>query len=1047
MVWQILILVYLSVGECTYIEPVIQSDAGAVSVSKPAVLLKAKSWLHGFVFDIECPHTISQPNLPVLIKYMHQSSNQLDQILASINMSQLDSETQKHFEGPSKIYLETKRIIETKMDRVKSKYTLLISAVEELTTITGVVVCPKYSGDDIGTDINSLNSGKRRKRDSHQGQGSERYGTYNNFNINERDTHISIYQSPHDRDAPTQAPGSSVSSDAQWVNNDASDKNVQSRGKFQPGQVLSQSIEDLGEQHPGSCHIAVENRLRYVQCVVVQMYPEQRCANKYIRCLNDSPRVKRGLFDFLGDVQNKLFGTATEAQLSDLHDIMTSLDAKVNLTSDTLIGLQNQTATLSKITMQAFKDMKQEIDNQLENLTQQIHNWAVSIEDKIRHTDARLQDLLLTQHVHMGVITMHTYYEILDTIDRTMGEYSNYISGIHEIIQSRKIPESLVNHTSLVLLWKTINDKTPDGYQLPNITRARRLVSTHIISAYAYRNQIRVVCDLPIVIRQDHLSFWEMRSAPIVRKEVAYSIYTNLNILVINKVAKEWTEMPTSEYLECAMTPDRICVFPYVWSTFAQASCHMSMHLENVSSSKLCKIHQNLVTEDEFPIFVPTGDRAWLVSTLPSRRKGLLVCVATRDIPARQSAINLPLLGIFKLPVECELRTYNSHIHSPCSVYGGSTLKMNLLLDQFSTNIQEVSIQDFYFEVPLLAASTDVNISVAHKKSDTLFEQSMMYLSDIGDKIASGKQLYMSTFDRISAEIANRTTIFNQSLSSSTSWIPSFSWPSFAVPIPRLLDILFILWLIYLSLRIRVGNPIMATAGVALNTLGDKLLPNKTFALPLPINSSITVNVTQTEEPQCAKHHTPWLIWVPPICVILMVIFHYHQTKLIGWSTRKIMKRMSWTPANKAVLIHPGESKVNIGILLQVWNAWRSPMRKVELVCCAVSVPGVPSSWYSATVDKITSSTVSGWFNRSSRMMKIRVNWNHVCMKSRDYVQVDTCEELPKDLSLAKADVVLALGSALPSFWWSLEPLAITHITLSYNGHTHQVYDYSWKRG
>lgn len=161
------------------------------------------------------------------------------------------------------------------------------------------------------------------------------------------------------------------------------------------------------------CIVSTENRFKYLTCVNDYNRAESVCYNKYMICINSNMRKRRGLLNFLGDLQNSLFGVATEDQVKKLHDIVNDVSNISLANAESIEILRNSTLSVSQHTMDALDHLSTNIYGELDKLTSSIHTWSTGLEDNVRRMMANSQEGAFLSSLSTSTATIHTYIHIL----------------------------------------------------------------------------------------------------------------------------------------------------------------------------------------------------------------------------------------------------------------------------------------------------------------------------------------------------------------------------------------------------------------------------------------------------------------------------------------------------------------------------------------------------------------------------------------------------------------------------------------------------------
>lgn len=443
------------------------------------------------------------------------------------------------------------------------------------------------------------------------------------------------------------------------------------------------------------------------------------------------------------------------------------------------------------------------------------------------------------------------------------------------------------------------------------------------------------------------------------------------------------------------------------------------------------------------PALVPSDHRTWLVSSGRDDMIADVNCVGSGSLPSRRFSMLIPSVGLIQVPTHCRFSMQGRNIHSPYESAGSSFEEVHEILDRLDLGISEAIVNNLTVDIPFLKDIHVQRFSRPPINDDTLFANDIIEISQVNTKMRSDNKLYANTIDKMSAQLSEDEKAFNMSLSGVTSYFKSFSWPSLVVPVPSLYNICVLIWLIALTYHILKPRTTFSPAGAAMALLPESLMKHQSFAAVITA-TNVTQPILDTLRQNPSKQSGgSLLMWVPVICLIVMVIFHIHIVTTLSTTRTKLANQLGWVPVNKNTVQHVGENKIIMGILLKFTTICGQRVIRRQSVIQVATLPGRPNSWYIKDQRTVPEGSITGKFNRWSKYAVFSINWKNICIRSKDFEEIDTCQELPPLIKIKSADMYCHTKSHLPWLWWSAEAETVTSISISQNTDSDRIYDYT----
>ncbi len=1027
------------------LDPILKSDIGLLSVNIPPVYIKEKYWLHTIGIEMPCLDDAIKPNLMIITSEMNYSTTALLQMTKNIDFTKITPESQGRLVGPLNSFNQSYNIFLEILQKVRSKYIDISHKHVKLWGLLDRSRCNYKPYNDIleDTKISIEKQLIRNKRDDNNALDPTKH---NVINI-EGSGHTFIF---HHGQSPilSQTPSNVVDNDAELLlgsNTDHLAKKV-SESILKDGQMFAKYQDHLLKPEAllkSTCNVNPIKRIKYIRCVVEHSIDESLCSNKYLVCDPQNKRRKRGLFNFLGDVQNSLFGVATDDQLGKLHTIVDDVGNISKLNSQEIVVLRNNTISLSVNMMASMSNLSTNIYSELTSLTNKIQSWATNIEDNVKALDIHVQESAVISTLATATLTLHTYIHLLNDMSIHLNLFGKHYEHLMNIVNHKSFSLSMLPFAHLSDLWKTIDHSLDKHLTIIDNNDRLHTLESNIFQIYTTQTHMIVLIRLPVVLSPQSLTFWDPRTVPIMRQDLAYELSIRDDILIINNERDEWTTMTRIEYAICLSYEGRLCSQSLVWSTKQKMSCHPSLHTDKSSPSSKCLVRKTDVDPAEAPIIVSSDSRTWLISTLGNLGSAILTCTESNGLPTHKGSIEIPVIGLIQIPKHCSLNMGDRVIHSPYSEIGSSTIDLPSLIDDYQLPFDKAIIMNLTMDVPFLLTQHVHKLKKLDVSKDIIFDQSLSDINVLNKRMREENLIYTDKVQKLQYQLSKDEKTYNMSLSGIKSFFSHLSLPELIIPLPSVYNVLIIIWLMYLTYTRQAQPNRLVNSGLASALLPEGLMKHQSFALPTEYGTNGSLNRSHDGNNMSAYTLDHYLVWIPSVCLITMIVLHYHVIKHLTHQVTKLSARLGWIPENKKTIQHAGENKLLIGILLKFYTPWGRKVTRRQVVIQVATLPGRFTSWYADNTKSIKMKTITGVYRRYNTYADMTINWSNICIKSRDFKLIDTCQELPKDVSFLVNDLQSVVKKHLPWFWWRVEAESITHIAISKKSDCEKLYDYS----
>ncbi|QPB73964.1 glycoprotein [hymenopteran chu-related virus 123] len=1025
MVLTLLCVLHIRLGDSSFepLTPKLRSDIGLLSVNIPPGQIREKYWLHNLIVDLPCIDEAVTPNILVVASEMNMSASAIMKPIVSVNFTQTHKKTEYRIQGPLKTLKMTYNIFKKLIVTVVKRYKLMNTGPATLWGLLDKTRCMNGQVNDVLEDTQKTmnHEEKRIRRDV-----SKRYepDKANILNIAGTGHTFNFHQARNDgTTSPLNLSDHFTRHVIPRINTLDRDVIVD-RPQLPEGRIFSENIVQDTMTYDQQCGITIADRLSYVTCVLLYPDKERMCYENKLKChrINTSVREKRGLFDFIGDIQNKLYGVATEKQLKNVHKLINDVHNESLRNSQEIQLIRNNTMTLNNHLVNGLEHLSQNLYHEISKLSHSIQVWANGVDENLYSITAEMQEISMISLIHTATLTLNAYVHILrdmvNALDTLTAHYQDALTSIsHHTISARFINDDLLTE-----LWNKISTNTISNLEIAKSPTKQALLTSSIFSTYTTRTKLVIVLRIPLVLKTNDITFWDPRSVPIIKGQYSYEVVMQDNILILNQARKEWAFMDHTDYIICIRELNQICDVDLIWTSWSSPCCHLSVHLSQPESLDTCQIKRAVYDKGDVPFIVASGARSWLISTNRDKMEAQLSCAGYQGVPSHNSIRTLPLLGIVSLPLFCEMRIGNHRIHSPYSQIGASEMLVASAIEEIHYEYQDFIIVNISKEVPFLSSPHHDKFIQPAGADNILFDHDITTIKELNKKMKSDSSLYLDDINRLKSKFEKDEVTYNSSISDLSSYITSFRLWDYLIPTPSVFNIGIVAWMLWLTLR---GSGVGHTpAGAALALMSPS---HQSFAHPI---GNLTTTSNHTPPVTCNVIHT-WISWVPIVCLVGMILLHLHMKSLLYVYYTKLSIRLGWTPVNRMYIQHSGENRLNLGILLRFTSLFGQIITRREIVVQAATLPSKQDDWYLTNNSHQYPKAISGSFYRFSKEVRIRVDWNLICLKSRLFTSVDTCQDLPPTLLLYKTDIYSMINKHLPWHWWKCEVESITSIAVA----------------
>nr|BDG58442.1 glycoprotein [Chuviridae sp.] len=1024
MIWIISIMFVCSF--CANFDPLtpkLRADVGLLSVNIPPGQLREKYWLHNIIVDLPCIDEVVTPSIPVIVSEMNMSASAIMHSIDSVNLTTAHEGTEYRVQGSLKALRITFNLFHKLIKTVRKKYNRVNSGPATLWGILNKKRCSNNNNNDVLVNTKGT-IGRERYRVRRDTSRRSNPDGANTFNLAGTGHTLNYHQETPD-DTPTTLNLYHRLTNRTISGLNTLDREVEVDGRQLPeGRIASEKIVQDAMAYDQQCEITLDDRLAYITCVLKQPEKESLCYKSKLKCNKSGslPRGKRGAFDFLGDIQNKLYGVATDAQLKAVHYLLNDMHNESIRNSQEIQLIRNETMTLNNYLVKGLTHLSRHLYDEISNLSHSVQVWANNVDDNLHSVNVDMQEINQVSMIHTATLTINVYSHILHSMVSALDAVTNHYQDTMASISQHTISPRFFSDDLLSQLWKTISTNSMSHLQIADSDTELSLLISSIFSTYTTRSKLIIVLRIPLVLHSQDITFWDPRSVPIIKDQYSYEVVMQDNILIIDEANKAWAVIDYTDYIICIKGLNRICEVDMIWTSWDSPCCHLSVHLTKYRSHDICQVRKTNHNEGDIPFIVSSGARSWLISTNRDKMEAQLTCAGYQGVPSHNSVQKLPLLGIVSLPLFCEMAIGNHKIHSPYSQIGSTEMLIVSSIEEVHHEYQDFIVVNLTKEVPFLSYQHHNKPAQPTLTENTLFNKDVTSIKELNDKLKKGKSVYFDDISRLQSKFEKDEVTYYDTFSSLSHYITTFHLWDFLIPLPSVFNVIIIAWLSWLTFR---GTGVPHTPiGAALTLMS---LSHQGFAYP---TGNINTTSTASTISHCESIHV-WLSWVPVVCLVGMILLHVHIISLLYLYYTELSIRLGWTSVNRLQIHHSGENRLHIGILLNFHSLLGGLVTCREIVVQVATLPSKQDDWYLSSESRNLSKAISGSFYRSSKEIRIKIDWKMICLRSRLFTSVDTCQDLPSIILLYKTDIYNMVRTNLPWYWWKCEVEGITSIAIA----------------
>ena len=434
------------------------------------------------------------------------------------------------------------------------------------------------------------------------------------------------------------------------------------------------------------------------------------------------PRMdsRRGLVNFGGSILKTLFGTATIADISQLHDALNDFQIQ---NSDITHSLSNQLTYVKKL------------GTATEINAEAISNLSSIVKDSIIRSHDKFQEL--TRDLMWLNITVYTQSEIFTTVRqlefallRLIQQLDELSSALQSAIQGR-LSISLITPNMLLNILKNVSLQLPDGYELIAGIRA---ANVHLyyelvkVLTAATAHGIKLIVSVPLKGTDHHFTMYKIMTLPEHISPNRFAQYIiDYPYIAIHGNQHDYLLFTEQQYNLCTRGSIVICPTHAAVYDAQASSCEFSLYLQLTQNYQLCQ--RKLLLHHQSPLLQRHGAN-WIYH-FPEERKITARCSESNKQPTR--TLSLHGTGLIHHAASCHFSS--SELHSLPELHGTMQTELdapNFYLPGRVSVITEREAQQLETAIPTDVKRLDsISMQVLAQRQtydvDNLFQQHRTY--------------------------------------------------------------------------------------------------------------------------------------------------------------------------------------------------------------------------------------------------------------------------------------------------------------------------------
>uniref|UniRef100_A0AAT9JAG1 Glycoprotein n=1 Tax=Blatta orientalis aliusvirus 1 TaxID=3133477 RepID=A0AAT9JAG1_9VIRU len=760
-------------------------------------------------------------------------------------------------------------------------------------------------------------------------------------------------------------------------------------------------------------------------------------------------RMKRGVFDFIGDIQNSLFGIATEDMITDNTKMLETVQQQITNNKDMIVKATSDFQSFVEVQQRQTQELIGSISSRLvdvntivEDITSRVNNQSRQVTDLSVSLSHALMAITFDVHLSYIEAKLHKLAQEVDELNNWAGGLANMVQTGH--LDLRVIPPPELNN--IIHNISTSMGETSMLLPAPDVLKRYQVDSSRV---YAVLGQIRVMTRFPVIDKLSQYSTWRLRSVPISLGN-AWSMLSVPEPVIVS-CAHGWVTLDELQYASCVNHPLRDCRVSVAWNTDWLGSCAASLFKRSGKSGQLCRVAISPFIEldvNKTVVFATmTGPTSWLVSSSNSTCTYQIIC-PNRNNDLEYQSFNGDQVFELEVPANCSA-AIGSILLVPRRDYLGNSTHAHAgyvpLWDQIphdrAVHLNMPSFATRKYEKPLQWQSANP----LTKDVKLLTPETGQQISAILESSQREVAAYITRADALEAAAAEQLQDIRAQASSVAGWRGWLMWAMLG----SLVVVVGVLAARHCASTGMWALPLLGARSVTAQISLDRIFKaerappqaiGQTPPAALPHTPQLAITTVASSPPTTAAtaiavlHESQAWKWIMSILPIVMLLIMLGMLMLHRRHNKHLLK-IIWTQSgyvamNTQAIHSAGEARVLATFVINVSTIFtRATPHDIPVQLC--TLPGLAQGW-----ECVETGSLSNFIPVSSQWVitgdcKWQVNWGPLCLRHPSLPGVDTCSELPHEIVITKQDLCMSLPSVLNSHIMHISVVGLKKLELA----------------
>ena len=458
----------------------------------------------------------------------------------------------------------------------------------------------------------------------------------------------------------------------------------------------------------------------------------------------DTPRKKRGLFDFVGVAYKSLFGIATVHDTNVLHRHIRHVKDKTNQVDNILHVFESEFE--SYMTMQ--NEHNELVQEAVENNNNYINLTLLQIMKQAIRTDIVVADAI--NYIHL----MNTHYTAVLVDIRS--DLKTKLNGIHTLMRGF-LPPEIVPVNILTGALHQIQQKLANNTH-KTLTHENYLFYYHIRDVTYKRDKgmLYVKIKIPLTSSADIFKLYRLHTIPIIlgqNRSESTQIDITDRYLAISVNGKYHTSLSTQDYSFCKGSQFMRCDSLMRMKPIREQSCMLGLFRGNATTiSTLCSTSvvadrdDSVLTLRPGKYFISSNDTTWNLLCRGMEPRPVHACRHCRISVPCGCALKGSQIFIPETFIGCDSSDTPSMVHST---------NLPALLEFYKQSKDALNISSRRsFASPLEVKFPKINV-ISHNFQDVVqkLEKSKLSLKAVAQNIKNDRQMFLTPTSKLRDDI------------------------------------------------------------------------------------------------------------------------------------------------------------------------------------------------------------------------------------------------------------------------------------------------------